>query len=133
MQRHKVLINLGLALVLMFGAAFSCGPSKNTDRTPRSDRLTEEVVTESVTRQKTATSIESVEIGSPHTANANDEFRGIPKEATVYPVKVRYTYIDTYYIDHREVKEYYAFDFYRDSFGEWHGASRGPVANQPAG
>jgi hypothetical protein len=151
--------NLALVFVLLFGAAFSCGQNGSSgrgqssqstatddDEESSSGRLTEEVVKRFVTRKAQALvtgtevspksvdiTFESIQFGTPRTANLNDEFEGVPKDATVYPVKVRYTKTNHYnaagaYEPGKDIEEkyYYAYDFYERD-GEWDALSKGPV------
>ncbi len=45
----------------------------------------------------------------------------------VYPVRAKYTTVEHYSNEDQEKKNYYGYNFYIDSYGEWNALGTGPV------
>ena len=102
--------------------------------------LTEADVKAFVTRQqeRSATGIgsvhksvtltfESVRMGAPRPINYADQLEGM-RGATIYPVQVKYQGLRRWGNGSTQtVETHYAYDFFRDEFGDWAAKGLGPV------
>ena len=127
---------LGLSFALCFGLAFAheggaahapaAAPTEEVVRQYVTRR--QEKLTKSSTGPKSVTvTFESIRFGTSRKANARDEFDGIPKGETVYPVRVKYTAVYHWGSGDEEKQIHYDYEFYKDNYGEWAALGLGPV------
>ncbi len=136
MKHQPLLVSLSLVFVLCFSLAFK---SRNDNSSGTgAGNLTEDIVKQIITsRENNVTkystgpksvtiTFESIQFGTPRRANQQDKIDGIPTEM-VYPVRAKYTTVHHYSNEDEEKKNYYGYNFYIDSYGEWNALGTGPV------
>ena len=137
MRRRTVWAALVAAAVLV-----GCdGQASGGDGAAAADAgLTEDAVKQFVTRkeEKLATGVGSahksvkvefveVRLGAARAPNEQDKIDGVRGDR-VYPARAKYKSIRTWGNGETEEKViHYAYDFYRDEYGEWDAVLRGPV------
>jgi len=146
MTTQTAFINFSLILVLLLTLAFKCG-NNSSDENPGNEphtntgALTEATVKQFITgrEERAATgaggspdsvtvTFESINFGTTRTATVQDQYDGVPKGETVYPMRVKYTPHRRWINGTKEDPEiYYSYDFYLNKYGEWDALSKGPV------
>ena len=107
-------------------------PDKNEAHSgPLTETIVKQVVTRIQERAITGVSwkpdsltidFEIISFGTTRKANLQDEFGGIPKGETVYPVRVKHTIHNHFKNGSKEdLEEDWIFEFFKNKFGEWEG------------
>jgi len=127
-------------LLLPLAATFGCDGQASAGDGPTAGALTEDAVKQFVTRKEEALAtgvgsahksvkVEFVEVrlGATRRPNEQDKIDGIRGD-TVYPARAKYKSVRTWGNGETEEKLiHYAYDFYRDEYGEWDAVGLGPV------